>query len=739
MCVLMSNKTKDIIHLKIVKEKSFTHTNYKYADFKNWDCLIFDTESCEKTEGKNIDAKVYGWGLGSVNSKDMIYGQTIEQFITCITDKFETDYDILKPKFTKNRKTKKYPVEKYISIPIAIHNLKWDIEFIKYSLEELGFKYEMATLTSVNNIYEKYTKAVTVKKEKTYHITQCEGVVYGAEIYLPLNIEQRHRDGSITKVGLCLDLMDTAKIIVDKVENFPDYLSKKVWDIYYKLNEKYDYSSFRKEGHIQTDLELRYQYNDIYMLREVVEQFYINTLLEGDKIGKGRRTASSIAFHELKKITFGEENTEKLYREYFELDKRTSFESDRKRIEKQSYKGGYTHASNLYLGKDITRNGCSIDINSSYPHKMKDMLLPYGRPRKYTYGEIPYIDKEKQVYLIEVGFDYVRPKRKEYELEIFKIGSANIKELSKIVGNVSGQEYFYTNIINDEVIDIKQELKGSKLKSGYKQVLTNVEFDFWNKYFEFGHYSYDDEGFILNSDISFNGLEIGEVLIYKAEKGRCGNFVDYYTKEKIENKKKGNKSLTAKAKLMLNSAYGKFGSKTEKQEKQLIKNNKGVYVWGRVAGYDYESKEYYIPYASFITAYGRLMLQKNIIESIGVENFIYCDTDSIYCFLQEKEVIKNMENNGEILDKYILGGWDIESNFDRFKCLGQKKYMYHKEKGGNELKCCGLPEDARKTIAKQGFDEFRLDKEVEGKKQKVCVQGGCLLLNVKFKLNKISW
>lgn len=149
--------------------------------------------------------------------------------------------------------------------------------------------------------------------------------------------------------------------------------------------------------------------------------------------------------------------------------------------------------------------------------------------------------------------------------------------------------------------------------------------------------------------------------------------------------------------------------------------------------------------ASFITSYGRLMLWKAIVYAVGVENFIYCDTDSIYCFLPKNKLITRMQRQGFLIHPYTLGGWDIESNFDRFKAIGQKKYMYHSidyKKGkckGNQIRCCGLPKKAQEEVAKEGFEEFHLGKEIEGKKAKVCVYGGCLLKEVKFQLNLISW
>ncbi len=54
-------------------------------------------------------------------------------------------------------------------------------------------------------------------------------------------------------------------------------------------------------------------------------------------------------------MTFGEEKTEENYNNYFELNKKTKYEFLRKRIEMESYTGGYTHANHKVIGKEINK------------------------------------------------------------------------------------------------------------------------------------------------------------------------------------------------------------------------------------------------------------------------------------------------------------------------------------------------------------------------------------------------
>lgn len=746
-------------HLEHVKKHSLELKDWNKNDF-NFECLIFDTESCTKSpiiygmttkEIAQLGAKVYGWGLGCTRSDKMIYGQSLNDFIKLIPLLFSQYYEkYLEGNPIKSTK-KGYPTTKYYKIPCGVHNLGWDIEFFKYTLAEEGFSYAKGTKKTVFTKGSNYTSYQDIEKPNTYHIVQSEGVVYGSTIYFPFQYTINNDDGSKTKIGVCLDLFDTYKIISCSENQFPQYVND-VDEMFYKMSEQYDYESFRSDTHKQTDLELRYQYNDIYLLKEAIQQFYIDGLCGGEMPSVGKRTASSIAFAKLKEMTFGEKG-EQGFISHFELDKTTKFECVRKRLEKYSYEGGFTHASHLYINQLIRKKGCSLDINSSYPSQMAYKKFPYGKPVKRTRKQNPKLSND-EVSIIEVGFDYVRPKKKEYELAIFKITGKNAKALKPLVGDVSAQEYFMTNIHENKVIDVYRSIDNSSLLSNYQTVVTSEELKFWLKHYDFGCYATDQFGCKIESEeLLFNGLEYGDGLVYKAEVGRFREFVEYFTEMKVNNKKLGNTPLTNQAKLFLNSAYGKFGTRQEKEELDMVLDKKGIYVFDKDSAEEYTGKEFYRPYASFVTAYGRLQLWNAIIHAVGVENFIYCDTDSIYCFRDEKELTKDMNAIGETIDKTILGKWDVESHFDAFKVLGQKKYMYHsvdpKTKKakignitlikGNSLKCCGLPRQAQKGLEKQGFNEFYLGKSVDGKLQRKKVIGGALLLETKYELKKVAW
>ena len=115
-------------------------------------------------------------------------------------------------------------------------------------------------------------------------------------------------------------------------------------------------------------------------------------------------------------------------------------------------------------------------------------------------------------------------------------------------------------------------------------------------------------------------------------------------------KRENDGALKQIAKLMLNSTYGKFGSKIERVNKYLVKDND----WEE---YIKNATPYYLPLASTITD----MARKALVLAVGDKggDTVYCDTDSL--------VIKNFKPsdypNIKIEDKETSGklgywGWE---------------------------------------------------------------------------------
>lgn len=310
------------------------------------------------------------------------------------------------------------------------------------------------------------------------------------------------------------------------------------------------------------------------------------------------------------------------------------------------YSGGFTQFNPLYHNKIFDKKGFSIDINSSYPWAMTQPL-PYGElldePPKnsknyLTYCVVKMSYKIKSKYINFICLKNKTDKRVRYSM------------------HGSGEFYFLLD-----------------------------EFEFYKKIYD---------------------IEITEIKYLYA---RCFTFlkpfIDEYYHLKSEADANGQVALKTTYKLLLNSLYGSFAKKAiypmgiwmEKRFYDALKNNEldGLYdeknkKWNaktfkqlNIPNMDLfcvemekEEKPKSFPnmlIGATITAYSRLKLLNAIFE-IGVDKFVYCDTDSIFCLGKKENLPASIK-----LDDYELGAWKVEFEFNKGKILGAKRYVFENE------------------------------------------------------------
>ena len=215
---------------------------------------------------------------------------------------------------------------------------------------------------------------------------------------------------------------------------------------------------------------------------------------------------------------------------------------------------------------------------------------------------------------------------------------------------------------------------------------------------------------------------------FKSVKGLFTEYIDKWTKEKIEAGKEGNKGKRTLAKLMLNSLYGKLATCLNATPKVPYILEDGIvrYKLG-----DPETKKgIYIPAAAFITAYAR---EKTIrtaqaitdysIKKYGKDLFIYSDTDSIHTLLPIEELTQFCE-----IDDYELGYWAHEASFDKAVFIRSKCYAeYIKDK--LKITCAGMTPACYPYVT---FKNFRKGLTVPGKLTYSHIKGGVLLVPTDF-------
>ena len=137
---------------------------------------------------------------------------------------------------------------------------------------------------------------------------------------------------------------------------------------------------------------------------------------------------------------------------------------------------------------------------------------------------------------------------------------------------------------------------------------------------------------------------------------------------------------------MLNSLYGKFGQKADvwkkigdcpdepdRVELCFLAGVNGVrqirYLLGEVfelIGFE-ESFNSFPAIAAHVTAFGRMHLWE-LMQTVGIENYFYCDTDSL---IINSRGLRKLENQ---LDDFTLGGLKIEESMSRLNIRGLKDY-----------------------------------------------------------------
>lgn len=430
-----------------------------------------------------------------------------------------------------------------------------------------------------------------------------------------------------------------------------------------------DYKAERPIGHQLTAEEVAYIRNDVEIMSRALQIMFDE--------GLTKMTIASDALADYK-------TTMPNFKQYFPMLP-PEIDADIR----QSYKGGFTYLNPLYKGK-TTGSGIVFDSNSMYPARMYNELLPYSEP-KFFNGRY----QNDPLYPL-----YVQRLTCVFKLKKGKIPSIQIKHNRFFIAN----EY----------------LEDSE---GLPVTLTLT--------------SVDLELFLENYDIE--NPEWGGGWKFKAMQGLFSDYIDKWTAKKIQAKKDGNSALYRIAKLCLNSLYGKFGTSSNSRKKipHLTTDKSGVkFTFGKQ-----EQKDtVYIPMASFITSYARAniiraseQIREYSMKKYGYDAYVYSDTDSIHCLLNEddvKELSKTMD-----IDDYRLGAWKLESTFKAGKYLRQKCYIEMDETDKINVTVAGLPKKLGKYI---NFDNFDIGFTTEGmdidepKLTYKRVEGGVLLVGTDF-------
>lgn len=293
--------------------------------------------------------------------------------------------------------------------------------------------------------------------------------------------------------------------------------------------------------------------------------------------------------------------------------------------------GGFTTFNpNIQYRKIDCPNGLSVDINSAHPHSMS-LLMPFGElhdenePKELAYKTLEY-------YVIDVK----QARAKYPHINILY----NWKRKYNTNPNETPTPSHYVSFLKN--------FRAYYLSDEWNYILKfyDVEYTIIKKYWCYAEYWLKD--FI--NDLYF-----------------------YKQKYSAENKK----ALANTFKILLNSSYGKHATRLlfdsyyickDEQERQQLINLKTI----EINGMEFEISEFVgknvrldgVPMvtitptrikhqnynkivAATVTAYTRIKLYEMIL-AIEPENFLYCDTDSVYIYDCDESKIKSFLDETEL-------------------------------------------------------------------------------------------
>lgn len=441
-----------------------------------------------------------------------------------------------------------------------------------------------------------------------------------------------------------------------------------------KLSGDLDYELTRFHSTPLTDKELGYCENDIRVLLA-----YIQEKIEIDGgIDKIPLTNTGYVRNLCREACLNK----KLFYKYSALMQELILTPEEYAQLKRGFSGGFTHASAKYVAEGKNKpleDVGSFDFTSSYPAVMLLERFPMSRAEVVESLTPEEFERSLKRYccLFDVTVKNVRAKI-DYDHPISE---------SKLILPKDKEER--ERITSGWIVD------NGRIVDAEEMTMTVTELD-WATFNDF--YDYDKESIQIHS---FRRYEKGYLPkpFYMA-------ILELYGKKTRLKDVPGEEINYMISKNMMNSAYGMIVTDIVRDE--LKYDN--VYGYKKPVKPDLEeaiekynkSKKRFLfyPWGVWVTAYARRNLFSGILAC--KDDYIYSDTDSIKILNPEKHMDYINEYNNQILSKIkrastylqisedlyspanikgkrkMIGVWDYEGKYKRFKTLGAKRYMFER-------------------------------------------------------------
>lgn len=429
-----------------------------------------------------------------------------------------------------------------------------------------------------------------------------------------------------------------------------------------KLNGFLDYSLVRHERTILTKKEKEYLENDVVIItsyiQEQIEIYTDITKIPATNTGRVRSYVREACYYTSKNHRKSDKGKYLKYRKLmYDLTLNLGDYTQLKR----AFMGGFTHANALHSG-EVLEGVSSVDFTSSYPSVMVAEKFPMSRfkpVKAKTEKELINLCKEFCI-VTDIKFYNLKPKITQ-ETYLSESKCFNVSNIVTNNGRIVSADYLTTSIID-------------------------VDFEIMRQVYEW------DRIELANTKKAFKNY---------LPKSIIESILNLYQKKTTLKDVEGYEVEYLLSKGMLNSVYGM--SVTD-----MVKDN-AIYSeeWGiekvnpidEIDSYNKSKTRFlYYPWGVWVTGYARRNLWTGIL-AVG-DDYIYSDTDSLkllnydthkgYMNWFNNTIVKKMEAclaeyglSPELLspkskkgDVKLLGVWDYEGCYSRFKTLGAKRYIY---------------------------------------------------------------
>lgn len=663
-------KERKYLPFTIAKNMKFDYVKHCTADFET-----------SFTDDTKTDVHVWAWGLSDIMEYSFEHGNNIETFLDRVL-KDTNCYDL------------------------AFHNLKFDGNFLLPALYKLGYTYQ-----SSNSFMEDWKAGKDLSKVFTHNIT-AQGQWFSITII---------KDTKATPTTPAfVHIWDTLKL-------FPQTL-KEVGQQYCKTYKKIEepsefYTKIRPVGHNPSNEELLYLRNDCLTLAEALRKQF-------EMYGTIYRTRASKAFEFFKQCCTSEDGETNLYQSHYEglqqfiiprvegledweggyyrfapKEVREKLKKKKVKLEKafeyyipnyktwedfkSAYRGGISFVEFKYQEKDIVGNITVLDVNSMYPYCLRNFPIPFGR---FFKRKGKPIDNEYTTWIAcaRVSFKV----KNEWNLPCIQIKHKYGREWLR--ESTDYKEYGEMDYYNEDVIWFT--------KVDYETYLDNYDFKVheWLTWYEFKQTGNSDgKNFI---DKYYADKQLAEVKRNERakelnfDKGLLASDEDYL-RACMERQE---------AKVIMNSAYGKHGTKYVLLSKTSEWLGEGIPIKFEGQKQDFNKEpddpsHYYIPYACFVTAYARRMLVTAWNSFKG--KCVYCDTDSLHYVGTPDDIPPELAEYVDWLKTGELGLWKEEGQFIAGRYLRSKTYIEIDKNDKPHITCAGATKEVKELM---NWDTFKV-------------------------------